>query len=188
MKTIEFLAGTHIENAALQLVEACPARCLFNEIELIADEGSTVQQIVAFFGKESTRRAEEYRNSPEGQKAAKEAEDRRLAAQQAFDFCMEKLPSLDFKNDAAVLDWFCEIQGSADHIGIVKSKDKILTTFALHGMYKGVNCGDEFNSDDRENFFRYLVGQCLDGFASVGAPHGIIHKFTAEWKQKFLTC
>lgn len=39
------------------------------------------------------------------------------------------------------------------------------------------------DAEDRENVFRYIVGQCLDGLKSV-AIHSIMHKFVAGWKKQ----
>ena len=158
----------------------------FNDIELTATSDSDVNAIVKFYNDESERRDEEYDNSPAGRKAAREVEERKATAQQKHDALMRRLPNLDFSNDVAVLDWLCEFQDPSDYIGVVKQQDVVLTTFAAHGYYPSVNCGKDFNENDRDNFARWLIGQALDGLRSeVGAIHQVIHKFADDWKKKF---
>lgn len=159
----------------------------FNDIELTANQDSNAESIVAYYGKEMARRAEVYRNSPDGKKAAREREERKAAAQQKHDDLMRSLPNPNFADDVAVLDWLCEFQDSSDDIGVVKQQDVVLAIFAANGYYPSVNTGKDFNKDNRDNFARYIIGQALDNLqCEVGAIHPIIHKFTDDWKKKFL--
>ena len=59
--------------------------------------------------------------------------------------------------------------------------DRLHCLFGEHGYEPGVNTGDDFAVDDRENVGRYIIGQALDGIRSVGSPHPIIHKFATDW-------
>jgi hypothetical protein len=191
-QNLKFLAGEHIERAAKRLISAAAsaedgrAAASFNGVDLIADRNSTIERIIEHYTGESERKAKEYRESPEGLKAAKEADERRLRCQEVFDSSMQALKTLNFNDERAVLDWLCNIQNAADHVGITGSRASILEAFASKNLIPNMNCGDAFNGKDRHNFFRYLVGQALDGFAQFGAPHPILHTFVAEWKQKFL--
>ena len=119
MKTVHFDGGCHINTAAKMLVEVCrtgeTAQGVFNEIALTADETSTVVGIVADYDVKSERRAETYRNSPEGKKAAREDEERRRQMQRLHDTLMQQLPNLNFADDVAVLDWLCEFQDPSDY-------------------------------------------------------------------------
>jgi hypothetical protein len=190
MHTVEFLAGEPIARAAAQLVEAArehgSARGSFNEIELTAEAGTTVDQVLATWERENAERAEAYRKSPEGMAAERERIERRSALQQKHDDLMRSLPALDMWNDAAVLDWLCAMQEPSDHAGVIVTRDTIVSWFEKHGYVAGANCGPDFRKGDRENEFRYLVGQALDGLKRGPSIHGIIHKFAAEWKAEFL--
>lgn len=192
MKTYEPMAGEDIGHAAKQMValakktkDAVEAK--FNDIKLTANADTNANDIVAHYGEESKRRGEAYRNSPEGKKAAREAEERRVALQQKHDALMQQLPTLNFADDVAVLDWLCELQDPSDHTGVVKQNDAVIAAFAAHGYQPSVNTGKGFNENDRDNFARYLIGQALSNLREVGAIHHIIHQFTADWKKKFLT-
>jgi hypothetical protein len=81
MITVEFRAGTSIEDAARKLVFTAPkdpehkATGTFNDITLVCDAYSTSESIVACYHSESKRCADERRKSPEGIKARQEQED-----------------------------------------------------------------------------------------------------------------
>lgn len=187
-RRIEFMGGCRIEEAARQLVMAAAehgsAVGAFNDIDLVATAESTAEDIVADYDAQRYARAEAFRKSPEGIATARAAEQRRTDLQQQHDALMRDLPSLDFKDEVAVLDWLCAMQGPSDHIGVIKRSDTIVATFRHHGFEPGVNCGADFRKGDRDNEFRWLVGQALDTLETC-AIHGIIPKFAAEWKGKF---
>lgn len=188
---IKFAGGTPIAMAARMLVDAVakihePVQGKFNDILLVADAGSTLEGIVAFFDQQREIRAEEYRNSPEGKRAAQEAEERRSRLQQTHDSLMRKLPSLDMHDQVAVLDWLCQMQEPSDHVGIILRRATIVSAFEKAGFVANANTGKAYKADDRENSFRYLVGQALSGLKDGPAIHSILHKFTKEWREKFL--
>jgi hypothetical protein len=188
---IKFGAGTHIAAAAKMLVDAVakthePVQGKFNDILLVADVSSTPDGIVAFFDQQCAIRAEEYRNSPEGKRAEQETEERRSRLQQTHDSLMRKLPSLDMRDQVAVLDWLCQMQEPSDHIGIILRRATIVSAFEKAGFVANANTGKAYKADDRDNSFRYLVGQALAGLKDGPAIHSILHKFTKEWRAKFL--
>lgn len=191
MRTYEPMPGEHINETAKSIVDMAKesketVTAVFNDITLTANEGDTEEGIVKAFEEARKQRAEAYRNSPEGKKAAREIEERQQQMQKKHDALMQKLTNLDFNNDVEVLDWLCEFQGPSDHIGVSKQQDVVVATFAKHGYHPNVNLGDDYNSEDRENVKRAIVGQalgCLQG--EVGAIHQVIHRFVDDWKKKW---
>lgn len=183
-ETIRFPAGLHIREAAKLLVERAPASGMFNEIELRAEGGETPEAVVARFTNQCEERAARYRVSPEGIAAAQARSNAKLGAQQVYDKQMAKLPALDFTNDLAVLDWLCAIQDATDTSGVRMDKNAILIAFATNGFRPNANCGDAFDGADRDNFHRWIVGQALDTLSAVSI-HPMIHKFAADWREKF---
>lgn len=181
--------GQHVEDFAGDLVRAAAehgaAKGTHNETEIIADTTSTVAALVAQWEQKQEAARVAYRNSPEGKAAAAKSEAERTDAQDLHDRLVRDLATLDFKNDVAVLDWICAIQDSTDRVGIAVDRTRILAAFEAAGFKPNVNCGPDFRASDRDNVFRYIVGQALDGLKTV-AIHGIIHKFAAEWKAKFV--
>lgn len=189
MQQVEFGAGEHISRAACRLVEAAQkygeAKGHFNEIELTANALSIPQDITEYFETECTRRAEAYRASPEGIVSAKRNQDEIAALEVERDRLMAALPSLDFSNQSAVLDWLCALQVPSDRSGVAVDSKAVLNAFADHGLIADANCGKDFNGENRDNFYRYIVGQGLSGLKDGPAIHWIINKFTGEWKAKF---
>lgn len=188
MKTVEFMAGCPIAEAARLLVatavEHGAATGDFNGVTLVADQQSTALGIVAIYDAESTARATAYRNSPEGREAERQREARRSDLQARHDAYMRKLPTLDFTNEVAVLDWLCGIQDATDHVGVIVRRETILATFERHGFKPNVNCGADFRKGSRDNEYRWLVGQALETLR-VCAIHSLIHKFAKEWKEAY---
>jgi hypothetical protein len=186
---VRFDAGMHITTAAEKLVTAAlehgEAEGSFNDIPLRARRGMSADAVVRAFEEQSNARSEAYRNSPAG-KAAERARQERVAEMQAeHDRLLADLATLDFGSDVAVLDWLCAMQEPSDHVGVKVAKDEILSAFRAAGFEPNVNAGDAYNGEDRDNAFRYLVGQALDGLERV-AIHGILLKFAAEWRRKFI--
>lgn len=98
---------------------------------------------------------------------------------------MRNLPSLDMNNDCAVLAWVCEMQEPSDHVGVIVRRETIVSAFEKAGYVAGANCGPDYRPGNRDNMFRYLVGQALDGLKNGPAIHPIIHKFADEWRREF---
>ena len=191
MKTYEPFCGEDIRTTAKRIVAMAEetkgvVQAKFNDIELTANPDTTADRVAAFYGEEQERRTEAYRNSPKGKKAARETEERRVVLQQKHDALMQQLPTLNFADDVAVLDWLCEFQDPSDHIGIVRQQNAVIAAFAAHGYYPSVNTGKDFNENDRDNFARYIIGQALSNLRNVGAIHHLVLRFTTDWKKKFL--
>lgn len=187
---VEFRAGESIESAAAGLCEAAEAHGeatgSFNGIELHAARGYAAAAVVSFYNDEARRRTEAWKNSPEGIAAAAERERVRSDLQAKHDALMRRLPQLDFTDQCAVLDWLCEMQGPSDHGGVIVRRKTILEAFAKRNFLPGVNCDADFHPEVRDNVHRWLVGQALSGLEEGPAIHGVIHKFAAEWKAKFV--
>lgn len=188
-KIVNFGAGEHIAQSAEKLVAAAKdngaANGVFNEIELTATAVSTSDSIVNFYNQESKRRAEAYRNSPEGKEAERQRGISRSNAQQLHDTLMAQLPQLDMSDDVAVLDWLCQMQEPSDHNGVIVRRETIVSVFEKHGFRADENCGADYRPGDRKNMHRYLVGQALSGLKDGPAIHPILHKFANEWRAQF---
>lgn len=189
MHTVEFGAGMHVNVAAQELATAAlahgEAQGQFNGVTMRAKAGDPASAILANWHQQQEASAIAYRNSPEGKAAERRREDGIRYAQDTHDRLVRDLATLDFKNDVAVLDWLCAIQDSTDHAAVSVDKAAILSAFKAAGFEPNVNCGPEFKVEDRDNVFRWIVGQCLDCLKSV-AIHGVVHKFVGDWKAKFV--
>ena len=169
--------GQNIADFAQQLINSAKesnqeVTGTFNGIDLVVSPDSDLlaYDLVQYFHQESKKRAEEYRKSPEGIQAAKEAEERRQNMQEKADQLITGLDSLDFSDYEAVLEWICDFQKVSGKI-VSFYKSKIISVFKDYGFNIDVNTGSEFNKEDAENFAKYIVGQALDGINKVGAIH-----------------
>ena len=190
MQEVHFGGGEHIRNAAERLVAAAAeygsAKGKFNGIRLVAEQDATVESILADYDTLQEAASNAYRKSPEGIMAALARESRADSAREKYAAQMCKLPTLDFKNEVAVLDWLCDIQDATDHTAVTTDREAILSTFATHGLFPNVNLGASYRKGDRDNEYRWLVGQALETLKRV-AIHSLIHKFAKEWKQQYAT-
>lgn len=191
IRETRILAGTSIDRAAVELVEAAgqsrtgKAWAMFNGVRVEAERDSDPAAIVSRWRQEFDRKAEAYRASPEGIAAAQAAEQRVRDLQAEHDSLVHELASIDPKDDVRILDWLCRLQPCSDHIGVNVDRDTIVWVFEGAGFRANANTGLAYRGDDRENSFRYLVGQALDGLKNGPAIHGVLHKFVGEWRDKF---
>lgn len=189
MKKINVGAGTHISNLAKKMVASFasdnqPVQGEFNGIILVADQNSTVESIQKDYSDQSDAQVEAYRNSPEGQKDAREREERIQCLMAQRDALMTELSTLDFSSNVAVLDWLCAMQDPSDHVDVSVDKQVILSTFAQHGLVPNMNTGSAYNGEDEDNSAKYVIGQGLSTleFCSI---HHMVNDFAEEWKKKF---
>lgn len=187
----EPMAGENVSYTAVRLIKIVdltgqPCTAYFNDIKLVASTGDKSDNIVGFFHQECERRSVEYRESPAGKRAEREAEERRQAAQAKLDQLMTQLPTLDFGNLTTLVNWLDELQDPSDHIGVNRPWQQIVETFVQHGFTPGMNCGENFDEEDEANFAGYLIGQALSGLAcEVHAIHQVYCKFAEDWRTKF---
>lgn len=127
-----------------------------------------------------TYNLDRFEASPEGQKHLAEEKARIEQLQAEVDSAMEKLDQLDFGDLAAVIAWLELIHydvGYASEVHV--PSDKILSVLRSHGFEAGVNCNEQFDGQDEDNFARYVIGQAM----SQGGP--INRKHASEWRERF---
>jgi hypothetical protein len=182
MRTIDFLAGTPIEQASRLLVENAPARGVFNEIPLRARYATTrPEDIVRHYHWRLELRSITYAHSPRGRKMAAEQEADRASKQATVDACLSALPALDFADADAVVSWVERIADAADRIGVLYDRAAVVETFTAAGWPPGVNCGEDFDESDQRNYAGWIVGQWLaSGYPNVGM-------FAEKWRERFVS-
>ena len=158
--------GQSIEQAANALQARAIANntevtMAFNGIELSMGPDTSTQDVVAMYWQLTNERAEAYRNSPEGKAAAEKQKANIAAQQQKIDNAMARLSELDFADQGAIMDWLSAIRNASDYKSVATPVQEIVGVFRDHGYFPGVNCGTDFDGDDRNNFARYIIGQAL---------------------------
>lgn len=174
---------SRLSRLALQMKDRVAGE--FNGVTLVATPATTAENLETEFHKQLRINQENYEKSPEyakwkEERAQKLAETNNKAAE-----LMTQLEFLNWSSYAKILDWLCNIQPIADHTGVTLDRNKIISEFIKHGFETNVNTGKNFVESDPDNHARYLIGQALDGFQQVGAPHGVLISFAEKWKQKF---
>lgn len=190
MQTHKPMPGTTIYEAAVEMISIANATgdtvmVDFNEVEITANPGDEPNSIVATYHERCNRRAEAYRNSPKGKRAAAEAEERKRSAQKTINEAMVELRALDFGSFAAVINWLDKICDPSDHIGVYVPRYEILSAFSENGFEPNVYCGEDHDGDNEEVVARWLIGQALGTLRDIGAIHPMISKFADDWRKKF---
>lgn len=186
---VSFHPGEDIGSAARRLTKAAYvsgyATGTFNDVVLEAHSDTAAYDVVMHYNRECARRRTEYEASPEGQAEIAARNDERQRLQSLHDELVAQLDILDFSNDSDVIDWLSQMQEPSDRIGVTVDRERILAAFRSHGLVPGMDVSPRFNSNDRASFYRWLVGQALEGIKTISI-HGIFHKFAREWREKFV--
>lgn len=186
---VDLLPGTHIRQAAELLCRAAVehgyAMATFNGIELKVKSGDEPAKVVADWVAQTEQQSKAYRESPEGIAEEAALQQQRREMQAKADALTEALPSIDWNDDVAVLDWCCEMQAPSDQRGVVIKRETILAEFARHGFEPNMRTGKDYDDTSRMVVHAYLVGQALDGLKRI-AIHGMLHDFAAKWKARFV--
>jgi hypothetical protein len=181
---IDPLAGTHIRSAAEEMVARIPSACSFNGAELVADVGTTVNDIVATYHASIDAMGKACRGSPERIAADEETQALRIESRRLALGLLNRLEAIDWSDLAAVVQWIDALAQPSDALTRPEA-DIVIAVFDAHGFRPGMFCGAAFNGDDREIYARWLVGQALDGLRQHGSIWFIARRFAAEWRQKF---
>ncbi|KKP39186.1 MAG: hypothetical protein UR28_C0009G0010 [Candidatus Peregrinibacteria bacterium GW2011_GWF2_33_10] len=93
-----------------------------------------------------------------------------------------KLQSLDFDNINDVFDWLITFESKVPfHCFDVGS---IISVFAAHGFFSGMNCGEAYNAKDPHNRAQYIVGQALQTLETGGVIMQPITGFIKRWRNE----
>lgn len=183
---INVFAGQTINYAAELMIAAIPSTCVFNDIELRADIGTTAGDIVAEYHRLHNERAKSWFKSQEGRAFSKELRQRTEQAQNSSNRYMSLLSIIDFSSLESVIEWLVGIARSIDRIDVSCDKQRIVDAFESHGFMSDVNCYDKFDAEDRENVARWIIGQALADLKRNNAPHPVLQQFAEDWKAKFV--
>lgn len=182
--------GMSITNCCKKMVEEAKALDTevfleFNDVKIVAHKDSDPRQLEAEYFRKMNHKIAEYEKSEEYQSEKLKSQNLNRLVQSKLDDQMTKLESLDFANHKQVLQWLCDIQDYTDTVNVKVPVATIVSIFEENGYYPNVNTGDNLRPDDASNVAHYIVGQCLDCLNNMGAIHGIVHRFTKEWNEKF---
>lgn len=182
--------GDHISTFAKEMVrhairQLAPVSAMFNDVILTAHPGTDPADIEAFYDQECQRQREAYLASDAGRREAAHRREEAVRRQAIHDDLVAGLASLLWADDIAVLRWWDTLAEAVDYVGVTVDRHTILSAFKLRGFIANANTGEDYNPHDRDNEFRYLVGQGLDGIERHSCPHPIIGDFIAKFIAKW---
>lgn len=187
--TYEPSCGTHINSACAEASRMAQASGLpvcfkFNDVELVAIPNRTANDLVSDYDCETKRRAEEYRNSPEGiaQAARRKAEIEKLAQQSSK--LLRKIDSVLAANSLdSVMGWLKEFIPTADDVSVRFDTKALGAKFEVAGfkMNEGVGQKPEW-FHTRERMGRYIVGQVINFLKDGMPPHPITTSFIEKYE------
>lgn len=160
--------------------------CYFNGFRIEVTKNSNESEIYQLWEEYQNQKNKEYLASDEYKNDCLERSKKVSELENKRDYLMNSLESLDMTDFEKVLSWFSQMQEPSDHVDVKIDAVAILQNFKEAGFEKNVNIGPFFNENDKENYARYIIGQCLDGLSSYGSIHYMAVVFTDKWKNKFL--
>lgn len=181
---LSFLVGDNIDNASrtasrFARKHNCRARFDFNGVLLCA----TPKKSPVTIGWEYRQQAERCRLSSAGQEERARSEAEVKSAQTAIDQWMLILPDILRSGLDNTIGWLSNFLPSADRVGTQVNLPMLISLFEGAG-YKADECVGQDKSfyEVRENLGRYIVGQVLSMWKSVGAVHPRICDFCEEYE------
>ena len=203
LRTIDGDCGEHISNFAGRLlsrwqvmseynnvkdfttIDDFAIKGTFNGTSLIVTKDSTVESILKDYNDQLEIAHQKYINSDEYKERQIQEKIELTRLNKESENLMNVFNTLDFNDYKQVLFWLCKIQPYSDRIGVNVPKDKIFNKLLINGYKVNVNCEEDFNEEDPENFARYIIGQCMNGLDRIGAIHYMAVRFTEDWKKRY---
>lgn len=84
-----------------------------------------------------------------------------------------------------LLQWLSDFQQYSDRIDVHTDDKLVFDELKSLGYVSGMNCGENFDGKNKENFAEYIIGQCMECIERVSTIHQIIPKFVDDWNKEF---
>lgn len=191
------LPGERLEDVAdvvIQLAETLgrPRRLEFNGVILEISGSDSVESVLERFHAELSRRAEAYRNSPAGKRAAEERAVEVAGKQLRVVELSLALLLLRPGNHEGALRWARALADVADDVAVSIDHDDLTQNIEILGYRANENTAtgmgpadcfklQEKLRSDSEAMARYIMGQVLDCLKRKMPPHPIVIQFVDEW-------
>lgn len=182
--------GQHISEAAREAIALAgrmqrSVRFKFNGVSLVVGGDDEPGAVVARFEAEMEAQHKAWKASLPGQAVEAERRSEIDRLQSTADDLAGRVDTLDFSDQGAVLDFLAALQPCSDRGGVTVQNAEIVAAFAAAGLTPNMDLHSPHLGVDRNVYFRWLVGQALDGLTSGPAIHGAFHKFADEWRAKW---
>lgn len=193
---LETLPGDRIDNTAQEAIDLSRAfggRVVwfkFNDARLEVTADDLPDAVVARYHAELERIANLSENVERRRKYEEESERDRIEKQTLLDRAILLLNDgqVDITKPEMAIQWLCSVQDSMDRIGVTCDRAAIVARFEVAGYKRGALCSrshagvkettKEWRKRVGKNGERkWIIGQALDGIATVGAPHYMVTVF-----------
>lgn len=178
MTEIEVMAGSHITNACRAAVASAPAFFTFNGVRVEANPGDTEAALVAAWTAEMDRRAEEYRNSPQGKAAAERRKAEADALQRKYDETMASVG--DLTDAATAMRFVRDISTASDHIDVLCDLADPAKLLGRAGYVGNAHVGDIDATSSPRKVAEYIAGQFINCASKGPIPPVAVH-FAEKW-------
>lgn len=79
-----------------------------------------------------------------------------------------------------------DFQPYSDRIGVPTNAHLIIQELNSRGYIADMNCGKDFDENSKENYAKWIIGQCIANLEWTGAIHHDICKVIDIWIKKFV--
>ena len=190
---VDALPGDHISTVIKEMVDAVQkgtryqkAVSQFNEVRIVATERDTVESVEKQFERKIKANKKAYRRSTARNRQKRKEKETVKQLQGEGKALIQKLKTVDKTNYESLLSWLTAFQPYSDRFGLKIPKYEVLQTLKQHGYQADENTEENYNSEDKGNTARYLIGQCVDGLEKHRAIHPVLVNFHKEWKERFV--
>lgn len=178
MRKHDVPAGTLIDSVIAEMIKEAnlhnePVCAEMRGVEIVVQPGSEQAEVLKHFKEKEAELIEH--------ELLEEHNTFQAKADEAF--C--RLPALDFSDLTALIDFFEEFLDASGVTHVNFDKQAVMDAFVEHGFDRNVNCGSEFDGDDRENYARWIIGQALASMMDGGAFVRVYDNYARDWREKF---
>jgi len=188
----EALAGDHVKDAFKKMVKISKEKNVdvvsdFNgdKLKVFKDSNLTPEELYGDYLEKQNEHMMNYHNSDKYKESKKKDAEELAKAQAKMKEFKNELATLDFNNEAVVLDWLCKYE-SLSWGEEENGSENVIYTFNKNGYKISTAALDPKFLHDKDKLARHIIGQALYGMHSHGAPHQIIHEHTKQWKKEFV--
>lgn len=157
----------------------------FNGVEIVVDANELPVSVEARWQSAMDKKGEEYRKSPEYAEQQRQSAVRLAECQERTDALMPRLPEAVAAGPSQVVAWVAALSQCTDHTGVEYDRAQVLHSLGSAG-YRFNDCvGHPAVNTDSIIGARWIIGQAMDGIASVGSPHPLTADFAERYEEVF---
>lgn len=186
-------SGLSVEAYAQMLVRVCQNegtrgnQCIvvgmINEIEIRCHPGRSAHELIEQYNQKARLISQELLISEKGDVGHLDSREEANNLQQRMRILLSQLPRLNLGDVKEVLDWFYELQPSANSNAVTFDPNYIVQIFAANGFVPEMYVGTNVDTLSAEHRAYYIIGQCLSFLSGPGYIHPVIRTYINDWRK-----